>query len=85
MKLDLYCEHCGHSFTIPADSPAAQVLEQMADLGPWTALGDGETLEDMLCATLVGRECHRCPQCGEAVPVTEESLSQCAHELLLQW
>jgi hypothetical protein len=85
MQLDLYCEHCGQAFEVPADSSTAHVLEQVADVGPWAALGDGETLEDLLSTTLTREESIHCPQCGERVPVSEVSLSRCAQELLLQW
>ena len=39
----------------------------MADDGPWYALGDGETFEDMIFNTLVGCGRIRCSECGEEV------------------
>ena len=49
---------------------AAEVLDRMADEGPWYALGDGETFEDMIFTTLIGCGTIRCAECGEAASVT---------------
>ena len=57
----------------------------MTDEGPWYALGDGETFEDMIFAALTARGAIRCPGCGEPVNVTEESLGQVAMEVLANW
>jgi hypothetical protein len=57
----------------------------MADEGPWYALGDGETFEDMIFSTLFSHGAIRCADCGECATVTEESLGQLALEVLGSW
>src|SRR5262249_12708343 len=72
-------------FTASPETPAARVLDRMASEGPWYALGDGETFEDMIFNTLIAGGSIRCSECGEAVSVTEESLGQLALEGLGCW
>ena len=55
MQVELYCPNCGCSFAAEPDTPAAEVLDRMAEEGPWYALGDGETFEDMIFTTLFAR------------------------------
>ena len=76
MQVELYCPHCDRSFVAPPEAPAREVLDRMADQGPWYALGDGETYEDMIFATLFACGSIRCGECGEPANVTEESLGQ---------
>ena len=52
MQVELYCPHCSCCFSANPEAPAAEVLDRMADEGPWYALGDGETFEDMIFSTL---------------------------------
>lgn len=85
MQVELCCSNCAGRFAAPPESPANQIWERMANEGPWFALGDGETFEDMIFATLTDKGQISCPDCGEMVLVTEESLSQWAMELLAQW
>jgi hypothetical protein len=85
MQVELYCPHCGCSFAADPETPAAEVLDRMAEDGPWYALGDGETFEDMIFSTLFAAGAIRCAECGEAVQVTEQSLSQLALEVLGSW
>jgi hypothetical protein len=85
MRVELVCAACENRFAASPDTPAASVLEQMADEGPWYALGDGETFEDMIFNTLVGCGRIRCSTCGEEAHVTEESLGQYAMEVLGSW
>jgi hypothetical protein len=56
----------------------------MFDTGPWYALGDGETFEDMIFATLTESGHIGCPECGEPVAVSEESLGRVAMAMLSQ-
>lgn len=82
MKLDLQCPHCDCRF----DGQASGVrLEQMAEEGPWLALGDGETFEDRLHASITAEGAICCPQCASPVSVTEACLGKLALELLGQW
>jgi len=57
----------------------------MAEDGPWYALGDGETFEDMIFNTVFSNGEIRCSECGEPVHVTEESLGQLSMEVLGSW
>jgi hypothetical protein len=85
MQVELNCYACGCCFTAHPDTPAAEVLDRMAEDGPWYALGDGETFEDMIFSTLFACGAIRCSECGEAVTVTEESLGRMAMEVLGSW
>ena len=85
MQVELYCQECDSRFTADPDTPATEVLDRMADDGPWYALGDGETFEDMIFSTLFACGAIRCSECGESVSVTEESLGQLTMEVLGSW
>jgi hypothetical protein len=85
MQVELYCPHCESRFAESPDAPAAEVMDRMADDGPWYALGDGETFEDMIFTTLFSCGAIRCPDCGEPVSVSEQSLGQLAMEVLGSW
>ena len=85
MKVELHCPACESRFLAPPETPAAAVLDRMADEGPWYALGDGETFEDMIFNTLVSCGRIRCSECGEDASVSEESLGQLAVEVLGSW
>ncbi len=85
MLVELYCSHCGNRFAADPEMPAAEVLDRMAEDGPWYALGDGETFEDMIFSTLFSYGAIRCVDCGEQAAVNEESLGQLALEVLGSW
>ncbi len=85
MQVELYCPQCCCRFAASPEAPAAEVLNRMAEDGPWYALGDGETFEDMIFATLFACGHIRCSECGETVNVTEESLGQLTLEVLGSW
>lgn len=85
MQVELFCPHCACSFSAEPDTPAAEVLDRMADEGPWYALGDGQTFEDMIFSTLFADGSIRCSECGEQVSVTEQSLGQLTLEVLGSW
>ena len=85
MQIELFCQRCCNRFTAPPDTPALEVLERMIDDGPWFALGEGETFEDMIFAALTSRGAICCPDCGRPVAVSEESLGDMAMTLLTQW
>jgi hypothetical protein len=57
----------------------------MTTEGSWYALGDGETFEDMIFNTLTAHGAIDCPECGEPVGVSEESLGRMAMEVLGSW
>jgi hypothetical protein len=85
MQVELFCAHCGCSFAAEPDTPAAEVLDRMAEDGPWYALGDGETFEDMIFTTLFADGTIRCSDCGAAVQVSEQSLGKMTQEVLGSW
>jgi len=85
MQVELYCPNCCRSFVAEPDTPGRQVLDRMAEEGPWYALGDGETFEDMIFSTLFACGTIRCADCGAPASVTEQSLGQMAMEVLGSW
>lgn len=85
MQVELYCPRCSCSFAAAPELPAGEVLDRMAEGGPWYALGDGETFEDMIFSTLFACGAIRCTDCGEAVSVSEQSLGQLTMEVLGSW
>ncbi len=85
MKVELYCPHCFLHFTASSDTPQGEALDLLTEKGPWSVLGDGETYEDAIVATLHDRGLHRCPRCGKAGTVDEESLGRLTREILYTW
>ena len=85
MQVELYCPHCCTSFIAKPQTPAHEVLDRMAEEGPWYALGDGETFEDMIFSTLFAVGDIRCADCGECASVSEESLGRLTMEVLGSW
>jgi hypothetical protein len=81
MQIELYCPGCACQFSAPPDLPADQVLERMIDEGPWFALGEGETFEDMIFTALARRGRICCPECRQPVAINEQSLGHLAREL----
>ena len=82
MQVELYCPCCEHTFSAAPDAPAREILDRMADEGPWYALGDGETFEDMIFTSLTDWGHINCPECGDPVNVSEESLGELALSML---
>jgi hypothetical protein len=82
MRIELHCSSCFCRFVAPAQASHDEIREQMFNDGPWYALGDGNTFEDMIFATLMERGAICCPDCGDPVSVSEESLGQLAMEML---
>jgi hypothetical protein len=85
MQVELFCPYCSCCFSASPETPAAEVLDRMAEEGPWYALGDGETFEDMIFSTLFAAGAIRCSECGESVGVSEQSLGQLTMEVLGSW
>jgi hypothetical protein len=85
MQIELFCEGCCNRFIAPPETPALDVLQRMMDDGPWFALGEGATFEDMIFTALTSRGAICCPDCLRPVSVSEESLGQVAMDLLAQW
>jgi hypothetical protein len=85
MQVELRCPNCPCCFAAPPDTPSAEILDRMIAEGPWYALGDGETFEDMIFTALTSRGAIHCPECNQQVSVSEESLGQLAQEVLANW
>lgn len=85
MNIELCCSECSCRFVAPPELAADEVVERLFDEGPAYALGDGETFEDMIFATLTERGAIYCPECGEPVHVSEESLGRLALSMLERW
>ncbi len=85
MQIELCCPCCSCRFVAPPECTSDEVIDHMFENGPRYALGDGETFEDMIFSTLTEHGQITCPDCGEPVIVTEESLGQLAMEMLAQW
>lgn len=85
MRVELFCEQCGCRFAASPEASVEEIADQMFVEGPPLALGDGETFEDMIFNTLMEQGHISCPDCGEPVHVSEESLGVMALSLLQQW
>ena len=84
MQIELFCQNCDNQFVAPPETPALEVLARMIEDGPWFALGEGETFEDMIFAALTSRGAICCPDCLRPVSVSEESLGKAAMTMLAQ-
>ena len=85
MQFELHCPSCVRDFFMPSDSAGAEILDHMAERGAWCPLGDGETIEDNVYATLATQDSLCCPECSKPGIVSQESLGRVARELLTQW
>ncbi len=85
MSIELQCSQCACCFCADPDSPTGATLDQVSEVGPWSALGDGETLEDALHNQLSDQGIMHCPECGAVVLLREEELNKIAQQLLVQW
>ncbi len=85
MQVEVDCPVCHRRYPVPPDNPAAAALERMTHIGPWCAVGDGETFEDMLFAVVTAPGTLHCPACGKPGTVSEESLNRIALQTLAQW
>ncbi|HZU38879.1 MAG TPA: hypothetical protein VFA18_23330 [Gemmataceae bacterium] len=85
MQIELSCPLCHCRLAADPESPAAEVIDRMTEEGPWFALGDGETFEDMIFAALMERGVIGCPECGEPVAINEQSLGRLAQDILASW
>ena len=84
MQIELFCDGCACRFVAPPEATANEVTDRMFENGPWYALGDGETFEDMIFTTLTRDGNISCPECGDPVAVSEESLGRLAQSMLSQ-
>ena len=84
MQIELYCDCCACRFVAPPHASSNEITDRMFDQGPWYALGDGETFEDMIFTTLTQEGNIACPECGDPVAVSEESLGRLVMSMLAQ-
>ena len=83
MHIELHCTCCSCRFVAPPYFAADDEFQsQTLSDEPWYALGDGNTFEDSIFATLTERGKISCPECGEAIAVNEERLGQLAMQML---
>jgi hypothetical protein len=85
MQLELYCPSCRCQFMAGPRSAVAAVLKGLEEAGPWSALGDGETVEDLFHNALASVEETDCPDCGSAATLNEGTLGELTHSLLATW
>jgi hypothetical protein len=85
MQLELYCPSCRSRFAPGPRTSIAIALGILEEAGPWSALGDGETVEDLLYNALVSAEETDCPECGSSAEVQERTLGDLTHSLLATW
>jgi hypothetical protein len=85
VQVVLYCSRCCRHFVSSPDTPTGELLDRLSAEGPWMALGDGETFEDSIVATLRDHDGTCCPQCGARVTITEESVGRLAMQVLAGW
>jgi C4-type Zn-finger protein len=84
MRVELQCPVCARHFDSNVDARLAKAVEHLMEVGPWFALGDGETVEDRIAAELTDQPV-ACPHCGHDLELTEEGLGSLSRELLAQW
>jgi hypothetical protein len=80
MQIELRCPACPCRFRAEPTTPADEVVEKMIDEGPWYALAEGATFEDMIFAALLRRGAIHCPECDRTVSVQEVSLGRHARQ-----
>jgi hypothetical protein len=85
MQIELSCSSCACRLSAPPEASIEEVFDRMLDAGPHFLLGDGATFEDMIFNTLLEEDEIVCPDCGEQITVSEESISRMAMEVLAQW
>jgi hypothetical protein len=69
MQTELYCPCCQCRFRAAANTPANAIVDRMTEEGPWIALGEGETFEDMIVAALAQRGRILCPECRQVLSI----------------
>ena len=85
MNLEMYCSKCHWCFPVVPETLTQDLLDRLTAVGPWEVLGDGETFEDTIVATLRDQSDPFCPQCGQGAAVTEDSLGRLAMQVLAAW
>jgi hypothetical protein len=73
MDIELRCPGCRCRFSAPAQTPADCIVDRMMDEGPWYALADGDTFEDMVWTVLSDRGRILCPECRQTVRIHRDA------------
>jgi hypothetical protein len=76
MKIELYCPRCACRLVAAPDTPWFDLVGQMTEEGPWFALANGETFEEMVWGAILTRGFILCPECEGPVSVREQSLGR---------
>jgi hypothetical protein len=82
MYVELSCPSCPCTFRAAPEEPAEEVIRRMTEVGPWFGLAPGDTFEDMVLGALTRRGLIHCPDCRDAVCVSEASFGRNAAEAL---
>ena len=85
MDIEMYCSKCHCRFPAVPETLSQDLLDRLTAEGPWEVLGDGETFEDTIDARPRDQSDPFCPQCGQGVAVTEDSLGRLAMQVLAGW
>jgi hypothetical protein len=75
MRIELCCPACLCQFSAPPHTSGTEILRRLRADRLWFDLAEGPTFEDMVFATLLRRGSIDCPECGTAVSINEESLT----------
>jgi len=81
MHIELHCADCGSQFRAAGETAADEILDRLIDEGPWYALAEGETFEDMIRAALCYRGRILCPECGRVLSIRRSDAYRCDREL----
>jgi len=83
MHVEMECRNCECVFT--PEGTGDTLWERLSIEGPWSALGDGETVEDHIAAQMGPGEEICCPNCGAIIEMDEETLGRLSQQMLGQW
>jgi hypothetical protein len=82
MEIELRCPCCTSRFAATAGTAYEQILDRMVDEGPWYALAEGSTFDEMVRHALQIRGRILCPDCQTTVTVRGISIPRRARELV---
>lgn len=86
MSIEMCCPSCRDVITLGFEPLGREPGEVETGLcQAWEAMGDGQTVEDWLSATLVPDGVVQCQRCGERVEVGESQLNAMALTVLAGW
>jgi hypothetical protein len=76
VEIELFCPACLSRFAASPDTPADEIIDRMREEGPWYALANGASFEDMIFSALLYRGAIRCPDCSKPVLIREKTLGR---------